>query len=719
MRSPFSVFARNAPAPAAPQRAAARAGTPSSARDAVWPYSGSYSEILDEGHQRPPPSFGTPTLVWHLGIWPKAIGGDLDPRTDDPNLKLDRRREIYEANNREFFNELGTVLAALQQHGRVAGTTLRKLIVDRPKLAAANVHAFEICEPQSLTFTIWWQDSAGRTTLNTSQASPAPGDLRIRVQAQTHLDHATLLFYLDAGKPWDERRVTSAQNAPGKRRRAIFEHVESVKSICDRQVAGGQVELDRIPEAGVTAEDGRRLLAAANYCYDEIWQDFAAAFGFGALISLDAHAQSTVSEVFASFRTLVIATDGLPTPAGEERSLAAANLRRKIGLAAAPHGTASTGIGLFETFDHNSGEPNTVLKADWPFIRRISPGADDRDFVACGVFGWRALFVTSLGSRIETAERDEADNPAAIVPGGAVPPIDNSPRGLHAPVQQLFLTKGKPHRQQIGRLVERTNAVGTMRLYALRNWATVRNAGIHIRLIGDQLDGILTKWSKERRVIDSLHPISEEEYDDRETQIIKDRRIRALNKLIHHTEFKLIELGADLDGIGQGGSGRLLYAINRAKHFIGEFRRLLGTMNIDNIPTWTTYDQFVDRGLAPTFESIHSTGDRLRSLRERLQSVTDMIQTSALIVETEATENNTQTLKQLAYNWQGIDMGLAVTVFTLLVQIVATLPADISTATWKDWIAIALVPFLTIFSALLIWRSIIRPWLKRKRKLNE
>jgi hypothetical protein len=724
MRSPFNIFART-PAPAAPfeTRRAPLHVEPAAARSAIWPYSGSFADIADEGHQRPPPSFGVPTLVWHVGIWPKAIGGDLDPRTSDPNLALEKRIEIYEDNNRAFFDELSAVLTTLQEHGRVAGTSLRTLKVDRPKLAAKKVHAFEICVPQSLTFTMWWQDAAGRTRPNVSQHSPSPEDLRVRVQAQTHLDHATLSFFIDAAKPWNRGRVVSAKDAPGARRRAIFEHVEAVRAVCSRQIAASHVDLDRIPEAGVGADDARRLLAAANYCYDEIWQELTEAFGLGGLVALDGRTQSNISEVFASFRTLVLASDGLPSPATDQRNAETAALRRKIGLnPAAP--AATVGIGPFETFDPNCGEPNTVLKAHWPFIRRMSPGADNRDFVACGVFDWRALFVTSLGSRIENLERDEADNPASIAAGGALPAIDNSPRGLHRPIHQLFLTKGKPHRQQIGRIVERANAVGTMRLYALRNWDTIRNAGIHIRLIGDQLDGILSEWSRQRRDIDKDHPlpvVQEEEDDDDvpagdyETQKIKDRRIRALNTLIHDTEFKLIQLGADLDTIGQGGSGRLLYAINRAKHFIGEFQRLMTTLNITNVPTWTTYEQFVDRGLAPTFEAIQSTGDRLRSLRDRLQSVTDMVQTGALIVETEATENNTQALKRLAYSSQGVDLGLAVTVFGLFLQLAEKLPARLLSQNAAD-VVVALLSLLLFALSIALSVRAMRPYWKRRRK---
>ncbi|MCE9522134.1 MAG: hypothetical protein K8S25_06845 [Alphaproteobacteria bacterium] len=641
--------------------------------ETVWPYSKSYVDIVDEGHQRPPPSFGTPTLAWHVGIWPTLKGGELDKRTLDFTLSKQRRIDIYEENNRKFFGEISRILDELQERGRVLGTTMHRLIVSKPSLAASEVHAFEACDPQSLSFTLWWQDAAGKGARNIAQRAPSTSDLRVRVQVQTHLDHATISFFIDAGKPWNASRVQTARDAVGDRRKAILEHIEAVTAICRRQIAGGQIDLDRIPEAGISAPEAQKLFDAASYCYTQIWDEFSAAFGFDALVSPDVDRDSRVGEVFASIRSLVASTEGIPTPGAERRAADTAALRQKAGLAPA-HPGATTGIGLFDTFDEPSGEANTVLKSYWPFIRRMTPGADDRDFIACGVFDWRALFVSSLGSRVERRERDEADDPDGIVPAKAVPNVDSSERAQLAPVQQLFLTKGEPHRQQIGRIVERANAVGTMRLYALRNWTTIRNAGIHIRLAGERLDSILSHWSQGRSKINGTFKPTLRTHRTRDTtssvsgkvdrkkesedQLVIDSRTQALSDLIRETESRLIQLGADLDSIGQGGSGRLLYVINRAKRYVQEFQRLMSTMKISNIPTWTTYEQFVDRGLAPTFEAIGGTGERLVSLRDRLQSVTNMVQTGALIVQTEATQHNTQTLRRVASNLTAAPFGL-------------------------------------------------------------
>jgi hypothetical protein len=41
-------------------------------------YSKPYKTITHIGHARPTPSFGAPTLIWQLGIWPKRVADPQD-----------------------------------------------------------------------------------------------------------------------------------------------------------------------------------------------------------------------------------------------------------------------------------------------------------------------------------------------------------------------------------------------------------------------------------------------------------------------------------------------------------------------------------------------------------------------------------------------------------------------------------------------------------------
>ena len=193
-----------------------------------------------------------------------------------------------------------------------------------------------------------------------------------------------------------------------------------------------------------------------------------------------------------------------------------------LGSVPFPHFSAS------ESFTADGAEANAVVKAFWPFVRRITPRADYREFIACGVLSWRAIYITALGSSsqyVKGEERvaSETGTGEALI-RVAAPLLPAEERGqaapsetgrfdslVHAreserggnnhPVRYLLLTKQAPHPRQIGRIAERINAMGTMRLFALKDWAAVRNADPYIRLLGQELDQITEGWGSDRGLI--------------------------------------------------------------------------------------------------------------------------------------------------------------------------------------------------------------------------
>jgi len=671
----------------------------------VWPHAPRYSAVLQEGHRRPPPTFGAPTLVWHLGIWlperaKKTLSWPTDPLPEEITPYEDYRQQDFDAfdkRNALFFSEFSDFLVHLQELGRVRRAPVQALKFSKPDVgyASDHPHLFQVCNPQSLNFTLWWRDGTGTANSNERPLAPAIGDLRIRVQAQTHVDHVTVSFFIDAGKPWGQARVFTTDAAQGARRRQIFRNIDSATAVSAALIRHGHVDCDLVPERGVTESDSKALEEAAAFLYDGIWSEFLDAFAIAQ--ESGPNQSQKFGEVFADFRGLIMPTGGIATPDNRKRQQDAAALREGVG-APPPQSDAADatfGFGTFEHFDNESGEPNTVLKSFWPFVRRVIPDADRREFIACGINDWRDLYVTSLGAPMDGCEDDES-------PSGDG---DRHDTGAHRPepLRYLLLTKGQPHSQQIGRFVERINAIGTMRLFALKNWLTIRNAGHHIRLLGRELDSVLSEWSQKRREIDFRYskkrvaaeikykrqaerfgwtdkmrryrrPPRKLRIAEEEIQLIDDDRLKEINRLISDTESRLLSLGAALDNIGQGGSGQLLYAITRSDYFINEFYRMAASLEVGNIDTWINYTQFVDRGLRPTFDFIKGAGERFVSLRARLQMVSEIIQTSALIVEAEATRVNTETLRRIATIWYWARWG----VFAIAVEILITLTWNVA-----------------------------------------
>jgi hypothetical protein len=167
---------------------------------------------------------------------------------------------------------------------------------------------------------------------------------------------------------------------------------------------------------------------------------------------------------------------------------------------------ANTGVGTFNVFDIANGEPNTILKSWWPFMRRVTPWADYRDFIGCGLTEWRALYMSAIGTSGNFFHDQEALGRLQELPAGSWPVCEKGGAlDGNLPARYLILTKGEPHREQIGRFAERINALEAMRLFSLKNLNLIKNAGLHLRLLGQQLDGILQVWGEQRQAIENQY----------------------------------------------------------------------------------------------------------------------------------------------------------------------------------------------------------------------
>lgn len=717
-----------------------------------WPYSYQYDSLLREGLRNPPTACGSPTFVWHVGLWPnKPIGNtpsiNLDEGEDSKELnigaRINRSFAVADDDLKQFYDEVSDFLEVLQKRGRIDGDqkdfdfarfSLETATVEKKRrrredleteadaaAGAEGVYAFRKVVPQSLSFTIWWLDGEG--VQEKVSSAPPPEALRVTVIAQSQIDHVTLSFHIDASKPYDHTplgaRMEPEEQAEffpeGSRRAKIMEYVKEVRRISGDQIRSGRIDAPKSPEGDVSAEDARTLADAVDYFYDEIWRQFIGSFNIDFDTFDEKHFIERVQEGdadinkhdpkagfgrrFADFRGVVLAVRGLDTPRDDRRRRKTNLLKQRnapktpptpgvdaLGRAQDTVGrgndqpvetNAHTGIGALDVFDAESGEPNSVLKSFLPFLRRMEPWADYRRFIGCGIISWRALYVSALGASDFIRSQDEFSSRTREVEHDALPISERLLRVSHAedlkkiaqdpedlkaletafermktsrPLRYLILTKGEPHREQIGRFVERINTLGTMRLFALKYYDEYLNASTHLRVLGNELDGILSYWARKRREIDNKYEKISFKNSKNLTKTVKKRQERddELDALIEKTEAALIELGSRLDYMFHDGVGRLSYSINRSCYFASEFERLWPFLETGNVDGWMNYEQFVQRGPKPAFDFIKLTGERLVSLRERLQVVTETIQTTALIVETDATRANTAALLQIA-----------------------------------------------------------------------
>ena len=602
-------------------------------------FSAQYDTINKEGHEHPPPAFGAPTLIWHLAISPHWT--EKRPDFEKPLKDLhDELARTYEETRTAFFKEINALLTALQT---AAGYPPASLLTFEPESIPAAWQGkrggigdpFYTTSPGSIRFTLWWSDAGGR-----SNPEPTPDALRVKVHVGAHRDYVTLSFYLDASKPWNAPALTPGDAIAGTRRKRILSEVDRIRSICEgRMVAGAQgtrtIDREILPEHDLPGSDAGLLLAASRDLYTGVWDDFCKAMGIERLAN-------GTGRVFANFRGLVMATDGLPE-AVEPRAFPGSS-----GAEPFPRFKGNGGIDHTGTRSSDeSNEANAVVKAFWPFVRRSIRAADRKEFVACGVMSWRALYVTALNCPPTFEWQEEARSSKTDIPAGQLSEEADDNNGKE-PIHYLLITKGEPHRRQIGRIVERINSMGTMRLIALRDYSIIRDASTQIQLRGQELDTMMRKWSVSRAKIRADFERDSQGKSGDVLRNLQDDEDGAIQKLADGVEKDLIELSAALDEVGIEAVHGLHFRINRSRYYVCEFESLLASLKIGNIDTWVSYDQFVTRGLKPAFDFIDGIGLRLLGLRTRLQSVLEGIETGALVRQSSATRQNTMHLRRIA-----------------------------------------------------------------------
>ncbi len=586
------------------------------------PYSGQYNATNREGHEHPAPQFGSPTVVWHLGIsphWP-----DKRPEYDAALKAIhDELAQTYEETRSAFFAQVNRILEALQLAAGIPRDKIQMfdpLTIPKPwDKRTALGDPFYIASPGNIQFVLWWSDSGARPNRDVTQDA-----LRIEVHAGAHRDYVTLSFYLDAS---NNRDGSAPGVAVAEVRQRILSEVDRVRGICEPRMAGNPpavriIDHEVLPEEGVSQADSNALTGASRYLYEELWDGFCKAMGVDRLTDF------SKCRVFANFRGLVMSTDGLPE-AIEKRAISGSSGAQPFPRFVGNGGIEHTGV----SSSKEPNEANAVVKAYWPLVRRVTREADRKEFIACGVMSWRALYITALNCPPSFDWAEEARG---------------SKTQEEEPIRYLLITKGEPHRRQIGRIVERINAMGTMRLIALRDYNIIREASTHIQLRGQELDRMMRKWSAGRAKIRQDFATEKMGKSEEERRRIQDREEATTQALADRVENDLVELSAALDEVGVRAVHGLHFRINRSRYYVCEFESLLESLKVGNIDTWVSYDQFVTRGLKPAFEFIDGVGTRLLGLRSRLQSVLEGIETSALVNQTSATRQNTAELRSIA-----------------------------------------------------------------------
>ena len=650
-----------------------------------------------------------------------------NPRRDlneIPPGSLRAFKEFFDNHTRHthrFYDQISRFLEYLQSVGCKPGTSIERL--ESGRIAMEGVvrgeneeepYVFTTLKKPSLAFELWWgesnadADKSGGKAISDNDrtqeswtADPPSTAIRVFVQLQTFQDHATVSFYIDAAKPFGMGQINTASEVAKDfsrtRRNRILTHVELVRKSSLEQIRSGSVDTPAAEQPPGLSVHEAQLSDAAEYLYHTIWEEFSERFAFQATEWADPDKPDPLDTdacaIFSSQRGIMMSIRGLEKEKrldkSDRDSIRKSLLRSNaVGSGFKSHiqrenweprySGATATIGPVELFDKSIGEPETILKSVWPFIRRAYPDANARNWVGCGILGWRALLVTDFSSLASESKGDQ--------------------QGAKLSHQRfLIMHLGEPHREQIGRFVERYVALETMRLYALRYKETIRNAYISLRNINRELDLVWSTWTKRRHDIEIEYKDVKAAWQRRsegrkngsavltEKELEKERdyfqELRVLSSTI---EANLIGIAARMDRMGPSGAGQLAYKINQAENYINEYCRMTPTLEIGNVDGWMNYQQFADRNMLPAFDMIRRTGERLADTQEQLRSLTRVVQTGVEIVHLHATQRNTDQLGKIGTHFFWIKYGTAGLLVSWLYSMASNAGYGLSSA--LDWV---------------------------------
>ena len=158
------------------------------------------------------------------------------------------------------------------------------------------------------------------------------------------------------------------------------------------------VEAEILPERDLSEPDAAALMRASRFLYSKVWDEFWEAPRLPPLGQVIGDS----GRVFANFRGLVLSTTRTSTacPCFQDRPVTIRFL--------ASSATAGSMIAA-RAHRPNPTKPTPSVKAFWPFVRRITPNADQREYIACGVMNWRALYISALSSARAFDWEEEAE----------------------------------------------------------------------------------------------------------------------------------------------------------------------------------------------------------------------------------------------------------------------------------------------------------------------
>ncbi len=189
------------------------------------------------------------------------------------------------------------------------------------------------------------------------------------------------------------------------------------------------------------------------------------------------------------------------------------------------------------------------------------------EVLCCSIYHGTLLYMSNLGSEIFSTGQTSWDETFTT-----------------------FAAVCKPvNRWQIGRIIYRINQAGQYRIMSLKDFAEFREIGKDLK---DQL-----------KTMEGIRGISEsqEKMEERLTNLSNMR--------------------VEIDEIGIGGLQEVKYMIKRSQDLSTRFSQIISTLEVNRIPGWQPYSDFVTRRVTPVYNQIETVRERLATVESAYHNI--------------------------------------------------------------------------------------------------
>lgn len=526
---------------------------------------GSYEDIGGGAHRKAASIVGTPCLVRRIGFWNTGFpvanpAGDSTPADGQRERRQDKSRETTgqlepearSAAYRAYFADLRTVI----ESDRSGKTQFKSAYVYDSDVAAKARRAKDPTESGSIIksgmvsiLQCWWHG------------------MLMNVRLEYHSEYITITSILDLsiqtngryrsepGQPDFQQTMRDGFERLG----ALFEAPLPSKRRKYREVAFLQEDLWKAFEDGVLNAElrGRRILEDA----------------FG--------------EVFVDFRGMVSGSLVPPPSDGGTYSNRRASLPADFRFGLRPPFKSTLPRRRAREMRHERPPRHWVrdsLRRLWPLMES-APYLRSYEFTVSGLLDGRALYISALGPQLAgKLNQHWSWTPVYYY--------------IHAYTDDEW---------QIGRLIDRINTLGTMRLAATIEIASLVEAG---RMVEDLAGEIERASASLQEKIKKTKPLGQEErprrhqlafaFDKPEAQSDEDRK-QSLEEIMADADGEMRKIQIKLQEIDDTVSGNIAYRLERSQYYLNQWKKEVEELREVRVEGFQMYREFVMRRMGGIF----------------------------------------------------------------------------------------------------------------------